>query len=171
MKLNNRPHDFARELDMYIPVMSLFAQIDIVVAEVPFFGKHIDLIFASPTFRSLYAVEAKLHDWRGAFKQAALNQLAVQRSYIAVPASLGTRLAENERDLFTRHNVGLIAAGDDASVLISATRNGSFSLRHHRILKQMLHKAQSKTPKRLGDAINALSERSQTLVLLQARAN
>lgn len=162
---------FAREVDMYPALLRLFEHLNVSVAEVPFFGKHIDLLFASPTFRSLYAIEAKLKDWRCAIKQAALNQIAAQRSYIAVPKTLADRLLERESILFLRYDVGLIAVRETANVIIPANQNECFSLSKHRIIKATLRRAISQRPKRIGVVAHALTKRSQTLVVLQTRAS
>ena len=161
---------FGREVEMYQPLLSLFFRLGLTVAEVPFFGKRIDLLFGTPSLLSLHAVETKLHDWRSAFKQAALNQLGAQRSYIAVPWRLATRLAEREEDLFRRYDVGLIGVGEFAKVLIPPKKNGCFSLRHHRILKSTLKKTQHRKPKTIGVVANAIADRSKAMVVLQTRA-
>ncbi len=169
MSEQTEPVAFNREVDMYQPLLSLFASVGHAFAEVPFFGKRIDLLFSTPSLLSLYAVETKRHDWRSAFKQAALNQLAAQRSYIAVPSVLAERLARNEEDLFLRYDVGLIGINVSARILIPPKKNGCFSLRHYQILKHTLRKAQSKKPKRIGVAANAISQRTEPLVVLQTR--
>lgn len=156
---------------MYQPVLGLFSRVGLAVAEVPFFGKRMDLLFGTPSLLSLYAVETKLHDWRSAFKQAALNQLAAQRSYIAVPLRLATRLVEQEEDLFRKYDVGLIGVAESAKILIPPQRNGCFSLRHHRILKGTLKETQHGKPRKIGAVANAIANRSKTLVVLQTRAN
>jgi len=156
---------------MYRPLLRLFVHAGLTVAEVPFFGKRIDLIFGTRSLLSLYAVETKLHDWRSGFKQAALNQLAAQRSYVAVPWKLATRIAEREDDLFRRYDVGLIGVGELARILIPPKRNGCFSLRHHRVLKQTLRKTQYRKPKMIGVVADAIAERSKALVVLQTRAD
>jgi hypothetical protein len=163
--------EFNREVDMYQPLLGLFTRVGITVAEVPFFGKRIDLLFGTPSLLSLYTVETKLHYWRRAFKQAALNQLAAQRSYIAVPWSLATRLAEREEDLFLRYDIGLIGVGDKAKILIPPKKNRCFSLTHHRALKETIRKTQHKKPKRIGVVIHAIAARSKALVVLQTRTN
>jgi len=156
---------------MYQPLLSLFSQVGLTVAEVPFFGKRIDLLFGTPSLLSLHAVETKLHDWRSAFKQAALNQLAAQRSYIAVPLMLAARLAESEEDLFRRYDVGLIGVAGSAKILIPPKKNGCFSLRHHRVLKDTLKKAQHRKPKRIGVVADVIANRTKALVVLQTRAH
>lgn len=161
---------FEREVDMYEPVVGLFARLEITVAEVPWLGKHIDLLFASQSLLSLYAVEAKLRDWRKAFKQAALNQIAAQRSYIAVPSKLAVRLVERERNLFLRYDVGLIGVSETASILLPATRNECFSLQHYRVLKGTVSRAQSRIPKRIGVVADGIAKRSKTMVVLQTRS-
>lgn len=162
---------FSREVDMYEPLLSLFSGLRLAVAETPFFGKRIDLLFGSPSLLSLSAVEAKLHDWRSAFKQAALNQLAAQRSYVAVPWKLAARLADREEDLFRRYDVGLIGVGEFAKTLIRPKKNGCFSLRHYRVLKDTLKKTQQRKPKRIGVVADAIADRSKALVVLQTRAD
>ena len=168
-ELSNK--NFHREVDMYEPLLRLFNKIEITVAEVPFFGKYIDLLFASQTLLSLYAVETKLRDWRSAFKQAALNQIAAQRSYIAVPRTLAMRLFNSEKELFLRYDVGLIAVSDNANILLPAIRNGCFSLRHYRVLKHTLNKVKTQKPKRIGVVADAISKRKKTLVVLQTWAS
>lgn len=162
---------FSREVDMYDPLLRSFAEVGFAAAEVPFFGKRIDLLFGTPALLSLCAVETKLSDWRSGFKQAALNQLAAQRSFVAVPLRLAERLAEREEDLFLKYDVGLIGVADCARVLIPPRKNGCFSLRHYRILKSTIKKMQHKQPKRIGVVADAISSRSRTLVVLQTRAD
>jgi len=160
------------EVDLYRPLLSFFRRYTLAFAEVPFFGKRIDLVFATPTIRRLYAIETKLRDWRNAFKQAALNQLVAQHSYVALPACLAYRLAANEQRLFASYDVGLIAVEESAKILIPATRNGYFNLRHYHTLKTTLGRAaKSNKPQSLGVLTNALTERSRTLVFLQTRPN
>lgn len=162
---------FKREVDMYQPLLKLFSRFGITVAEVPFFGKRIDLLFGTPSLSSLYAVETKLHDWRSAFKQAALNQLAAQRSYVAVPSKLAARLAEEEKDQFRRYDVGLIAVALRAKILVPPKKNGCFSLRHHHVIKNTLKKAKNPKAKRIGAIADAIADRSQTLIFLQTWAD
>lgn len=162
---------FSREVDMYEALLRIFSDVGFAVAETPFFGKRIDLLFGSPSLLSLYAIEAKLHDWRRAFKQAALNQLAAQRSFVAVPWSLAERLAEREEDLFRRYDVGLIGVAERAKILIPPRKNGCFSLRHYQILKGTIKKTQHRNPKRIGVVADAIADRSKALVVLQTRAD
>lgn len=162
---------FAREVDMYPCLLRLFSRFDSGIAEVPFFGKRIDLLFSTPSLLSLYAVETKLYDWRSAFKQAALNQLAAQRSFVALPLNLAAKLRAREADLFHRYDVGLIAVGADAMVLIPPKKNGSFSLRHHQTLKKTLRMTMQQEPRTIGVVADALADRSRSLVVLQTRTD
>jgi len=162
---------FSREVDMYQPLLTFFSNVGLAVAETPFFGKRIDLLFGTPSLLSLYAVETKLHAWRSAFKQAALNQLAAQRSFIAVPWTLAERLAEREQDLFRKHDIGLIGVAERARILIPPRKSVCFSLRHNHILKDTIRKTQHKKPKRIGVVANAIADRSKALVVLQTRAD
>lgn len=165
------PHMFSREVDMYKPLLSFFADVGLAVAEMPFFGKRIDLLFGTPSLLSLYAVETKLRDWRSAFKQAALNQLAAQRSYVALPWRLAMRIAEREEDLFRRYDVGLLGVAESVQVFVPPKKNGCFSLRHHRVLKAALKKLRHRKPKTIGVVADAIANRSRALVVLQTRAD
>lgn len=160
---------FNREVDMYAPLLALFANLDIILAEVPFSRKHIDLLFASRTLQSLCAIETKLYNWRGAFKQAAINQVVAQRSYIALPASLAARVCSDQGTLFLSHNVGLISVNNAASVLIPASRNDCFSISHYRLIKETIRNVVLHKPKRIGVVADAIAKRKKTLVLLQTR--
>jgi len=160
-------HSRRRESDLYAPLFALFGNHSRVFAEVPFFGKHIDLVFGTAALARLYAVETKLRDWRSAFKQAALNQLAAQLSYVALPQRLAGRLAERESSLFASYDVGLIAVGERARILIPAKRNGYFDRRYYRDLKEALNRAtKSHKPRDMGVLRDALAKRSRALVLL-----
>jgi len=55
----------------------------------------------------IVAVEAKVHDWRGAIAQAARNRVLAHRTYIALPEQVAHRIAAVS-DLST-HGVGLLA--------------------------------------------------------------
>lgn len=70
-----------REVDLYPAILRFFRRRPYAFAEVPYFGKRVDLLFTTAAFRTLYAVETKIDDWKTAIKQAALNQLFAQRSY------------------------------------------------------------------------------------------
>jgi hypothetical protein len=155
-----------------MPLLGLFANHPRAFAEVPFFGKHIDLVFGTATLARLYAVEIKLRDWRSAFKQAALNQLAAQLSYVAVPLSLAKRLAQCESSLFASYDVGLIGVGQSAEILIPPRRNGYFDRRYYRNVKGVLNRAsKSQNLRDMGALKNALAKRSRALVLLQTRTD
>ena len=111
-------------------------------------------------------------DWRTALKQAALNQLFAQQSYVALPEAVVRRLADDDRRLFSRYHVGLIAVGNDARVEIEAVRNGYFHLRDYRRVKTVLAAAvDSRSPKRVGAVADAIANGSRTLELLQTGPN
>ncbi len=171
MRTKSSKHSFNNEVEMYEPLLHLFTKKILTIAEVPFYGKHIDLVFASNTLTSLYAVETKLQNWRVAFKQAALNQVAVQRSYVALPSILAHKILEQNKDLFVMHNVGLIAVNKKASVILPATRNGCFSIMHYRVLKDKIRNLKSNKSNKIGVVADAISKRTKTMVVLQTRAN
>jgi hypothetical protein len=161
-----------RETDLYAALFDLFHRHAFAFAEVPFFGKHIDLVFGTSALLWLYAVETKLRDWRGALKQAALNQLAAQHSYVALPDRLAGKVADRDRQVFASYSVGLISVGSQAKIVVPATRNGYFNPPQYRVLKGTLTRAaRTQKPQEIGVLANALSERSRAMVLLQARTS
>jgi hypothetical protein len=166
----SRSATFNREVDMYPPLLALFVKTGIAFAEVPFYGKRIDLLFGSPSLRSLYSVESKLHDWRGAFKQAALNQLAAQRSYIAVPSKLAFRLVEREIEMFQKYDIGLISVDYSARILVAPKKNSCFSVEYYRELRNTLKVSELKIPNRIGVVADAIADRKKAMVVLQTRA-
>ena len=169
--MSSEKRRFKREVDLYPAVLKLFSSTDHAVAEVPFFGKHIDILFASLCFRNFVAVEVKMKDWRNAFKQAALNQLGVQKSYVALPERLAQRLLSREGDVFRHYEVGLISVAETAKILIPSRRHLCFSLRHYRAIKNALANAKHTCRHELGRVTNAITRRSKALVFLQARAH
>jgi len=172
MKTGSDTREIQLEIGLYPPLLRFFRHYRLAFAEVPFFGKRVDLVFASPSLRRLYAVETKMRDWKSAFKQAAINQLAAQHSYIALPQRLAARLASTERALFESYDVGLIGIGATATTLIPPKRNGYFNQRHYRTIKDALSRAvATQKPREIGALTDALSKRSRTLVLLQAWAD
>jgi hypothetical protein len=56
---------------------------------------------------------------------------------------------------------------ETASVLVPAKKNGCFSLRHYRVLRQTLSRAQSRKPRRLGVVTDAIASRARAMVILQ----
>src|SRR5690349_15486639 len=95
------------ELDLYEPVLRLFRRYPYAFSEFPYFKKRVDLVFTSHSLRSVCAVEMKIDAWQKALKQAAVNQLFANLSYVAMPLNTFRRLAD-WLDVFRRHRVGII---------------------------------------------------------------
>jgi len=64
---------------------------------------------------TLIAVELKLGDWQRALGQAALNQLWVDRSYIAIPLTGASIRAATEA---ARHGIGVIVVDGGAGRIL-----------------------------------------------------
>ncbi len=118
-----RAHDrFKAEVELYPAVLKLFAGCRRVFGEVPYENKRVDLVFSSLQFRYLWAVELKLCKWRVALKQAALNQVFANLSYVALPVYIVERLSESDLAIFSRYSVGLLSVSrSDASVVLEAS--------------------------------------------------
>src|SRR5438128_1517284 len=126
---------FLREVDLYPSVLRLLRRFPNVFAEVPFFGKRVDLVFTTESFRSVYAVETKIDNLRTALKQAALNQLFAQWSFVALPTTFVRRLLPAHRELLKQYRVGLISVDDESTIEIPALRSQFFNLAHHHMVK------------------------------------
>src|SRR5882724_866406 len=161
-----------REVELYPALLKLFRTKPHAFVEVPYHGKHVDLVFSTRQMRYLYAVEVKTVDWRRAIKQAALNQLFAQLSYVALPAGIVNRLDEFDRTIFKNYHLGLITVGTEARIEIPAVRNGFLHPTHNAVVRTMLKTASaSLIPKDLGVLTHAIANRSRTLDILQTWSN
>jgi hypothetical protein len=160
------------ETTLYLPILDLFSDQQLAFAEVPYFGKRVDLVLASSSLNILHAIEIKLRDWQGALKQAAINQLFAHFSYAALPEARIRTLRPEQWDAFRRYHVGLISVGDTATVVIPAVPNGYFHEAHYCRVKGLLVTTSSKKkPKQLGAITRAIANRKRTLEFLQVGAH
>ena len=159
-----------RELDLYKIVIRAFPNQD-CFAEVPFFGKHIDLVFTQPSMRTICAVEVKLNDWRSAFRQASLNQLFACYSYVAFPARIADRLVAAGSSLFIQHGIGIISVSDEPVIALAATKSNYIYKNHRSIVKKTLKGTKSKSPKSLEVVQNAIATRKRSVEFLQTRTS
>jgi len=159
-----------REVELYPAILKLFRRQPHIFVEVPYYSKRVDLVFSSNQMRCLYAVEVKMVNWRRALKQAALNQVFAQLSYVALPNYIVTRLDERHYEIFRRHHLGLISVADTtATIEIQAVRNGYLDRSRYRYVKAILKAANaSLVPKDIGVLTDAIANRSRTLDLVQA---
>jgi hypothetical protein len=106
------------------PVRRLFSDL-LVLSEVPFGLKRIDLVFVPNSFlkgdpqeddMELISVELKWQDWARALRQAYVNQLCCDRSYVAMPEK---HLPVNLTPFHT-NGVGLIAVNGNARVVVES---------------------------------------------------
>jgi hypothetical protein len=159
-----------REVDLYEAVIRTFPKYD-CFTEVPFFGKHIDLVFAQASMRTICAVEVKLTDWRSALRQASLNQLFACYSYIAFPARIADRLAKFGSQVFLEHGVGIISVSDKTNIILPAAKS-SYIFKDHRVrISKTLKGSKSQSPKALEDVQNAIAQRKRSVEFLQTRTS
>lgn len=157
-----------REIDLYSPIIHLFSEKKYVFIEVPYFRKRVDIVFASSSLKNLYAVETKIFDWRSAVKQATMNQLFAQLSYVALPDWRIGKLNRNIFEIFRRYQVGLISVRKDAEIVIPARRNGYFNRKHYRLIKYVLKNSITHhKPRSIGDIIHASKKESRMFKFLQ----
>jgi hypothetical protein len=106
------------------PVRRLFGD-RLVLSQVPFGLKKIDLVFAPSSIlkgdpqeddAELISVELKWQDWARALRQAYVNQICCDRSYVAMPEKhLPVSLTP-----FHSTGVGLIAVNGNARVVVES---------------------------------------------------
>jgi hypothetical protein len=161
---------FGREVDLYEIVISAFPKHD-CFTEVPFFGKHIDLVFTHSSMRTIFAVEVKLTDWRSALRQASLNQLFACYSYAAFPSRIADRLAKAGANIFLEHGVGIISISDTSRIVLPAAKS-SYIYKDHRIrISQTLKNSRLQSPKSLEVVQNAIATRKRSVEFLQTRTS
>jgi len=83
--------------------------------EVPILGRRADIVGSRAD--EVTAVELKMHDWRGALRQALAYQLAADRAWVAMPLVAASRAYRN-RWRFDAEKVGLLAIDDSGGVRI-----------------------------------------------------
>ena len=166
MRQTNKP----REVDLYESVISAFPEHD-CFAEVPFFGKHIDLVFTEPSMRTICAVEVKLTNWRSALRQASLNQLFACYSYAAFPAKLAQRLAKFGAQVFLESGIGIISISDSPEIILPAAKSNYIYKRHRIRIKQALKGSRLQSRKSLEVVQDAIATRKRSMEFLQARSS
>lgn len=89
-----------------------------------------DVLRLTPTWRKVLrevvAVELKVSHWRGALLQAARNRVFAHRSFVALPASLASRVRTAPE--FGRVGVGLLGVAHDGEVSVVRRARGSSPL-------------------------------------------
>lgn len=81
------------------------------------------------------AVEAKLHDWKRALKQAYRYKWFANKSFVFLPES-NVNPALKNLHLFQSHNVGLASVGDDINVHFNPKKELPLSINMHRLLNE-----------------------------------
>ena len=78
----------------------------VVMPEMQFFTKRIDLYAVHRVSLATVAIETKIHDWKRALFQARIYLLCADRVFVAMPSSLAHNIAAEG---FSRDAVGLLA--------------------------------------------------------------
>ena len=86
----------------------------IVVTEMPFLQRRVDVVGYQPSNKSLVAVEAKIKNWRRAIRQAITCLLFADNVYIALPEEFIHRVNLDE---IGRFGIGLIQVNSKTEIL------------------------------------------------------
>lgn len=156
------------EVDLYPPLLRYFRRADWAFAEVPLYEKRIDLAFYAPRTQRLCAIEVKLGNWRGAFKQAAVDQVGFPYCYVALPLRLARKVALRERPLFEKHGVGLLGIDGVPRIMVPAQAYDRCNTLYMARLKETLGEAgRTQEPQTFAVLAQALSRRSRRMTLLE----
>ena len=128
-----------RRLEWYFRVLGY-----VIAKEVPVGVRSVDLYCVDANTGTTVAVEAKLHDWRGALRQARVYRLAADFTYIALPERAMTAGC---LDACSEEGIGAISMPKRgrARLVLAAVPHG----RQRRVL---VHKALSVVGPKLGAA-------------------
>lgn len=111
-----------KEIDIECGLESFFQQEKdtncIVSRQVYFGGKKIDMVLILDEVVS--SIEIKISDWRGALRQANLNRLACDYSYVAMWHKDAEKAIDHLED-FVRLKVGLIILDENSTPFILYT--------------------------------------------------
>ncbi len=111
-----------KEVDIEHGLESFFVQEKdagcVVSRQVYFGGKKIDMVLVLEG--SVSSIEVKISDWRGALRQANLNRLASDYSYVAMWHEDAERAVDHLDD-FVRLKVGLIIVDENSTPFILYT--------------------------------------------------
>lgn len=124
-ELKSASHDFASEAEMvnsFLTVLakkrSCFGRVA-VTTEWDHRAGYVDVL-ARDCKKALIAFEAKLGDWKRAFRQAYRNTVYADRSYVLLPAGVADR-ALAHRQIFEDRGIGLCRFdGERVEVLVEA---------------------------------------------------
>ncbi|HVL47971.1 MAG TPA: hypothetical protein VM889_05400 [Candidatus Thermoplasmatota archaeon] len=112
------------ESGLLAPVLAHFAAEGYTLAtEVPVNGRLADVVAARAD--EVVAVELKLDDWRGAFRQATAYQVGADRAFVALPLLVAAGVMH--APVFDQAGVGLLGVNHpkgDVRVLLPARRSG-----------------------------------------------
>lgn len=129
-----------KEADFIRPIQQLFPKSKYqMLSEVPFNGKHIDLLFLSKETRKLIAIEMKVKKWKRALRQAAVYQLCANMVYIALWCD---HINEDNKEEITNRGLGLISIerghGDNlkAKIVAGPKRTGMINKKHSREMRE-----------------------------------
>jgi len=101
--------------------------------------RSIDIVVATPSLGVLTSVEVKARQVAEGVRQAALNQLSVHYSYLAIPVSVADRMTNRTRGALLRLGLGLIAVGPSkAQAILRARRSPLRDPTKSKVLRGML---------------------------------
>ena len=105
---------FRLESELAEPIAAWLEQAGFSVRlEVPILGRRADLLGLRAG--TVTAIEAKMHDWTQALRQAIAYQLGADQSWVAMPLAAASR-AYRQRWHFEAERVGLLAIDDRGGV-------------------------------------------------------
>ena len=105
--IQNRITEFEMEENLYEVLMSVNVTVS---RQVPLSQKRIDIVTCEENI--VTAIELKIRDWRGGLRQATVNSIACDLSYVAIWHEYANSILSME-SVFSDQGVGLMIIGDD----------------------------------------------------------
>lgn len=111
--LGKKVNAIVKEEDLYPAIREYFSTNYKLYREVPFFNKRVDVVGIRDN--EIIAIEMKLRDWKTAFRQAWVNQLFANKSYVAMWHKYIGKL---NYKYFVKYNVGIIEVKSNGTIKI-----------------------------------------------------
>lgn len=125
-----------QETCLYDPILAKYNLANDIYLEVAFYRKRVDVVFLENN--KITAVELKVSDWKKAIKQASINQLFADYSFVGMPYSFKSLLNIEVRKFFTNRGVGLILIGKNIETVIEAKHSSHLYPNDRKRVKQTL---------------------------------
>ena len=112
-----------REVDLISPLVQTYLEKGFKsYAEIRLSSRWIDIFMINEKTQETIAIELKLTQWKKAFKQAKVYQMAADYVYVGMPEEYIHRALDN-KELFQEIGIGLLSINGKASTALKAEKS------------------------------------------------